>query len=44
MMSDPVDLEIPQLGDLAISIYIPGESGQLTTHATDLSALNAAAA
>jgi len=36
MTSDPVDLEIPQLGDLAISIYIPGESGQLTTHATGL--------
>jgi len=36
MTSDPVDLDIPQLGDLAISIYIPGESGQLTTHATGL--------
>jgi lysophospholipase L1-like esterase len=34
--SDPFDLEIPQLGDLAISIYLPGESGQLTTHATGL--------
>src|SRR5499427_5517406 len=36
MVSDPVDLEIPQLGDLAVSVYIPGESGQLTTHATGL--------
>src|SRR5262249_16361552 len=36
MISDPFDLDIPQLGDLAISIYIPGESGQLTTHATGL--------
>jgi lysophospholipase L1-like esterase len=36
MISDPVDLEIPQLGDIALSVYIPGESGQLTTHATGL--------
>jgi lysophospholipase L1-like esterase len=36
MTSDPVDLDVPQLGDLAISVYIPGESGQLTTHATGL--------
>src|SRR5499426_2313362 len=36
MVSDPVDLEIPQLGDLAVSVYIPGESGPLTTHATGL--------
>src|SRR4030095_12727904 len=32
MISDPVDLEIPQLGDVAVSVYIPEESGQLTTH------------
>src|SRR5262249_25228719 len=36
MISDPVDLDIPQLGDVAVSVYIPGESGQLTTHATGL--------
>ena len=36
IMSDPVDLEVPQLGDLAISVYIPGDSGQLTMHATGL--------
>lgn len=36
MMSDPVELEVPQLGDLAVSVYIPGDSGQLTTHATGL--------
>src|SRR5262249_47909450 len=36
MISDPVDLEIPKLGDVAVSVYIPGESGQLTTHATGL--------
>jgi lysophospholipase L1-like esterase len=34
--SDPVDIEVPQLGDLAISVYIPGESGQLTMHNTGL--------
>lgn len=34
--SDPVDLQVPQLGDLAISVYISGESGQLTNHATAL--------
>src|SRR5215831_18116139 len=36
MVSDLVDLELSQLGDLAVSVYIPGESGQLTTHATGL--------
>jgi lysophospholipase L1-like esterase len=36
MLSDPVDLDIPQLGDLAVSIHIAAETGQLTTHATGL--------
>src|SRR5262249_45487676 len=36
MISDPIDLEIPQLGDVAISVYIPADSGPLTTHATGL--------
>jgi lysophospholipase L1-like esterase len=36
MMSDPVELDIPQLGDVAISIYIPGETTQFTIHATGL--------
>jgi lysophospholipase L1-like esterase len=36
MMSDPVDLNIPQLADVAISVYIPGDSGTLTTHGTGL--------
>src|SRR5437660_2208867 len=35
-MSDPADLEVPQLGDLAISLYISGDSGQLTQHGTGL--------
>jgi lysophospholipase L1-like esterase len=36
MVSDSVDLNIPQLTDLAVSVYISGDSGQLTTHATGL--------
>jgi lysophospholipase L1-like esterase len=36
MTSDPVTLDVPQLGDLAISVYVPGESGQLTMHNTGL--------
>jgi lysophospholipase L1-like esterase len=36
MISEPVDLQIPQLGDLAISIYVSGEVGQVTTHQTGL--------
>jgi len=36
MTSDPVDLNVPQLGDLVISVYVPGDSGPLTNHATGL--------
>ena len=36
LLSDPVDLQVPKLGDLAVSLYIPGESGQLTMHSTGL--------
>jgi lysophospholipase L1-like esterase len=36
MMSDPVDLDIPQLSDVAISIYLPSETGPITTHGTAL--------
>jgi lysophospholipase L1-like esterase len=36
VISDPVDLDVPQLGDLAISVYVPGDSGQLTLHNTGL--------
>jgi lysophospholipase L1-like esterase len=32
MLSDPVDLDVPQLGDLAISLYLPGETGPPTVH------------
>ncbi|HYR44139.1 MAG TPA: SGNH/GDSL hydrolase family protein [Terriglobia bacterium] len=36
VISDAVDLDVPQLGDLAISVYVPGNSGQLTMHNTGL--------
>src|ERR1051326_4202557 len=36
MIRDPVDMEVAQNGDLAISVYIPRDSGQLTMHATGL--------
>ncbi|MBZ5584311.1 MAG: SGNH/GDSL hydrolase family protein [Acidobacteriia bacterium] len=36
ILSDPVDLEIPQVGDVAVSLYFPGETGPPTTHATGL--------
>jgi lysophospholipase L1-like esterase len=35
-ISDPVDLDVPKLGDLAISVYIPGEVAVPTTHLTGL--------
>jgi lysophospholipase L1-like esterase len=36
VLSDPVDLDVPQLGDLAISVYVPGKSGSPTWHFTGL--------
>ena len=36
VLSDAVDLQFPNLADLAVSIYIPGESGLPTMHATGL--------
>ncbi len=36
LLSDPVDLQIPKLADLAVSLYIPGETGSVTMHATGL--------
>ena len=32
VLSDPVDLEIPALADLAVSIYLPGHTGPATWH------------
>jgi hypothetical protein len=34
--SDPVDLKVPQLADLAVSLYLPGESGRPTSHGSAL--------
>lgn len=36
MLSDAVDLEVPPLGDLAISVFVPGDSGPPTLHAVGL--------
>ena len=32
VVSDPVDLDVPEIGDLAISLYVPGETGPPTIH------------
>jgi lysophospholipase L1-like esterase len=32
VVSDPVDLDVPALGDLAIDIYLPGPTGPTTFH------------
>ena len=34
--SDPVDLEVPKLADMAVSVYVPAEAGAPTTHMTGL--------
>ncbi len=36
MLSDTVDLDVPKLTDLAISVYVPGETGPATTHSLGL--------
>ncbi|PYS54251.1 MAG: GDSL family lipase [Acidobacteria bacterium] len=36
VLSDPVDLYVLPLSDLAISLYFPGETGPATMHATGL--------
>ena len=36
LLTDPVGLEVPKLGDLVISLYIPGEAGTPTVHLTAL--------
>ena len=32
VLSDPVDLDVPALGDLAVSIFVPGSTGPATWH------------
>ncbi len=34
VVSDPVDFAVPELGDLAIDIYLPGPTGPATWHRT----------
>jgi lysophospholipase L1-like esterase len=36
VVSDPVDLTVPPLTDLAVSLYFPGDTGAPTTHANGL--------
>src|SRR5208282_691032 len=36
ILSDPVDLEVPPLGDLVISLYVPVEAASATIHLTGL--------
>lgn len=36
LLSDPVDLVVPRLGDLAISVYVPGDSGRASQHSQAL--------
>ncbi len=36
ILSDAVDLDVPQTGDLAISVYVPGKTGPPTRHSTGL--------
>jgi lysophospholipase L1-like esterase len=35
-LSDPVDLKVPQLADVAVTIYMPGSSSRATAHGTGL--------
>ena len=36
LLSDPVDLVVPKLADLAISVYVPGNSGVASQHSQAL--------
>jgi lysophospholipase L1-like esterase len=36
MISDPVNLDVPSQGDLAVSVYVPGDTGIATTHSVGL--------
>jgi lysophospholipase L1-like esterase len=36
LLSDPVELNVPPVADLAVSLYFPGETGPPTTHSTGL--------
>jgi lysophospholipase L1-like esterase len=36
ILSDPVNIEVPKLGDLVVSVYVPGDTGIATTHSVGL--------
>lgn len=36
LLSDPVDLTVPKLADLAISVFVPGDSGRASQHSQAL--------
>ncbi|HEY4364366.1 MAG TPA: SGNH/GDSL hydrolase family protein [Bryobacteraceae bacterium] len=36
MISDPVSLDVPKLSDLAISVYVPGDTGAASAHSMAL--------
>ena len=36
LLSDPVELNVPPVTELAVSLYFPGETGPPTTHSTGL--------
>jgi lysophospholipase L1-like esterase len=36
LLSDPVAMDVPKLGDLAISVFVPGDTGIATTHSVGL--------
>ncbi len=36
VVSDPIELAVPPLTDLSVSLYFPGDTGAPTTHATGL--------
>ena len=36
VVSDPVNLDVPQRADLAVSVYVPGDSGPATLHSVGL--------
>jgi len=36
MLSDPVDLIVPKLGELAVSVFVPGDTGPASVHSLGL--------
>jgi lysophospholipase L1-like esterase len=36
MISDPVSLDVPKLSDLAVSVFVPGDTGAASNHALGL--------